>query len=87
MARNSGGLDRVIEELASLKNSVADMAREGASAASDSIRSAATDAGAMAAEKSEEAVHALRGTIRAHPLVSIASAFSFGISIARMLRR
>ena len=87
MARNTGDLDRVIEELASLKNRVAGMARESANAAGDSIRSAATGAGAMAAEKSEEAVHALRGTIRAHPLVSIASAFSFGISVARMLRR
>ena len=86
MARNASDMDRLLEEISALKDTVAALARERAAAAGETVRNAANGAGAMAAEKTDEAVDALRDTIREHPITSVAGAFAFGLSVARLLR-
>ena len=87
MARTESDMSRLLDEIAALKDSVAALARDGAAEAGSAVRNAASGAGAMAAEKTEEAVDALRGTIRGHPIISLAAAFAFGLSAARLLLR
>ena len=87
MARTESDLSRILEELATLKDSVATLARDGVAEAGGAMRSAANSAGTIAADKGEEAVTALRGTIRDRPIASVAAAFAFGISVARLLVR
>jgi hypothetical protein len=87
MARADADMNRILEELSALKDSVAAMARDGVAEAGDAVRSAAKEAGAMAAEKSEEAANVLRGRIRGYPIASVAAAFTIGLSAARLLLR
>jgi ElaB/YqjD/DUF883 family membrane-anchored ribosome-binding protein len=86
MARDASDMDRLLQEIAALKDSVAALARERASDAGERVRKAANGASAFAAETSDEAMEAVRDTIREHPLTSVASAFAFGLSVARLLR-
>lgn len=86
MGRDTSEMDRLLEEIAALKDNVAALARERASDAGERMRKAANGAGAFAAETSDEALDALRGTIREHPITSIASAFALGMSLARLMR-
>jgi ElaB/YqjD/DUF883 family membrane-anchored ribosome-binding protein len=86
MARDAGDMDRLLAEIAALKDSIAALARERASEGADRARRAANGAAAFAAETSDEAMDAVRDTIREHPLTSVASAFAFGLSVARLLR-
>ena len=87
MSRTATDMTRILDELAALKDSVAALAGDGATAARKAVRDAASGASAMAAEKGEEAVGALRGTIRDRPITSLAAAFAFGLSAARLMFR
>jgi ElaB/YqjD/DUF883 family membrane-anchored ribosome-binding protein len=86
MARDASDMDRLLEEIAALKDSVASLARERAADTGERVRKAANGASNYAAEASDEAMETLRETIREHPLTSVASAFAFGLSVARLLR-
>ena len=86
MARDASDMDRLLEEIAALKDTVAALARERAAETGEKVRRAANGAGHAAAEASDEALDAVRDTIREHPLTSVASAFAFGLSVARLLR-
>ena len=87
-------IQRLAEELASLKEELAAMAGDGAAAALSASREKIDGAARLLAEAMDEAERlvardeeSLENFIASRPMVSVAAAFVAGLAVGAMLRR
>lgn len=83
MARANADIERLLAELNALKDQVADLQRGNGE---PSARGVIHDA-ASALDAVDEVLQSTRECVREQPLLSLASAFALGLSVARLTRR
>ncbi len=86
MARNSADLDRLLNDIAELKEKVGSLIESGSDLAAEG-RKATVNATSHVLEGATETVRTVRDTVREHPITSVAGAFAIGYTLAQMLRR
>lgn len=80
-------IDSLLAEIATLKDHVAELAQNSASDAASSMASAANQAGAAVADKTDEMLSSMRENVRDQPIISLLGAFALGLTMAGLLRR